>query len=230
MAALNGRRALVVGGSGGIGRSVSLCLASLGADLCIHGGHDQSKLDDAARAAKSFGVSVTTCLRDLSGAEDAGGLLAAAGHVDILVVSYGPYLEAAVHQTSLESWDRMVSLNLTLPGVLVSEVLAGMAERKWGRIVLFGGPRSDRIEGYRSIAAYAAAKAGLASLTRSIALQYAASGVRCNMICPGYVDTEYYSESKRSLTRLWAEWCPSMKSRHSFVTSWRPNLTQSTVP
>jgi NAD(P)-dependent dehydrogenase (short-subunit alcohol dehydrogenase family) len=201
MALLEGKHALVVGGSGGIGRALSLSLASPGARLCIHGGHDGNKLESTAHDARELGAEVTTHLEALSGPEQAANLLEAAGQVDVLVVAFGPWLEAPIAGMGVSEWSRMVSLNLTLPGVLASMVLPGMAERNWGRIVFFGGPRSDRLEGYRRIGAYAGAKAGLASLTRSIALQYAASNIRCNMICPGYVDTEYYSDSQRARAR-----------------------------
>jgi 3-oxoacyl-[acyl-carrier protein] reductase len=200
---LSGRRAFVVGGSGGIGAAISVALARSGAGLLVHGGHNRDKLDLVAAQARGYGVTVGTCLRELVNASDAEVLLDIAGEVDVLVVSFGPYLEAAVGETSADQWARMVGLNLTLPALLVSSLLPGMVDRGYGRIILLGGPRSDRLDGYLQIAAYGAAKHGLASLARSVARQYASRNIRCNMICPGHVDTEYSTdeEKKRGASR-----------------------------
>lgn len=195
---LKDRRALVVGGSGGVGAAVSAALADRAAAIVIHGGHIGEKLERAAASARARGARVETVLREITSPSDAGTLVEAAGETDILVVSFGPYMSAPIHRTSDAQWEEMVGLNLTLPAILVSRLLPGMISRGYGRILLFGGPRSDRSGGYRDIAAYAAAKHGLASLTRSVALQYGSSGVRCNMICPGYVDTEYQDEARKA--------------------------------
>lgn len=195
---LAGRRAFVVGGSGGIGAAVSVALAQRGAQLFIHGGHSPDRLEAVAVRARSHVEPVATHLREIVEPSDARTLLDFAGDVDVLVVSFGPYLEGLVGETSAEQWERMIGLNLTLPALLVSGVLPGMVDRGFGRIILFGGPRTDRSEGYQQIAAYGAAKHGLASIARSTARQYASRNIRCNMICPGYVDTEYYSDEQKA--------------------------------
>ena len=214
---LTGRRALVIGGSGGIGAEVSVALARAGADLVIHGGTSVERLDRTAGRARDAGgpdardtdaatpestrarpgvetilLAFDPCRLD----EQCGELLSRAGRVDIFVCSFGPYVESPIHDMTADGWRRMIDLNLTLPALVIGRLLPGMRERRFGRIVLFGGPRSDRIEGYRSIGAYAAAKTGLASLTRSVARQSAGYGITCNMIAPGYVETEYYDEQR----------------------------------
>ncbi len=193
---LTHRRALIVGGSGGIGAEVSRALARNGASLVVHGGHDREKLEAVAAAAREEGVEVVTLLREIVRAEDGLAILEASVPVDILIVSFGPYLEAGLHQTGVDEWKRLIELNLTLPALLLSCVLRQMRKRGYGRIVVFGGPRGDRLEGYTTIGAYGAAKHGLASLVRSAALQYAADHIRVNMICPGYVATEYYEPQR----------------------------------
>ena len=193
---LTGRRALVVGGSGGIGAAVTLALARCGAELVVHGGRDRERLERIAAAAGALTAEVRSFLLEITGPGDADAVLSAAGRVDILVVAFGPWMEAAVDATSPDEWRRMVDLNLTLPALLISAVIPGMKDRGYGRILVFGGPRSDRPEGYTRIAAYGAAKHGLASLVRSTARQYSAHNIRCNMICPGYVATEYYEPGK----------------------------------
>lgn len=82
----------------------------------------------------------------------------------------------------------MAMKNLAFPGALVSAVLPHMISSGWGRILLFGGTRTDTIRGFATNAAYAAAKTALASLAKSVALSYASSGITCNVICPGFID------------------------------------------
>mgnify|MGYP000918751515 CR=1 FL=1 len=91
----------------------------------------------------------------------------------------------------------IVYANLVFPGILVSAVLPHMADRGWGRILLLGGTRTDIVRGFRTNAAYAAAKTGLSSLVKSVALDYASRGITCNAICPGFVDTEYMDDAER---------------------------------
>jgi 3-oxoacyl-[acyl-carrier protein] reductase len=189
---LSGRHALVVGGSGGIGASVATDLARAGAEVTVHGGHDRERLDRSRKAVRGAGTLRDATLHPIEHADDGASLLERTGLPDILVCAFGPYLEQSFLDTPDDQFRRMVELNLHLPAVMIREVLPAMLERAWGRIVVFGGPRSDRIVGFRKIAAYAASKAGLASLVRSVALQCAGTGVSCNMIAPGYVETEYY--------------------------------------
>jgi NAD(P)-dependent dehydrogenase (short-subunit alcohol dehydrogenase family) len=98
----------------------------------------------------------------------------------------------------------MTELNLTLPGVLVSACLPGMMEGRFGRIILFGGWGTERLSGFRELAPYAAAKTGLGVLAASVAKAYAEYNISCTVICPSFVETEYYSseEKKRYKKRM----------------------------
>ncbi|MFW6328967.1 MAG: SDR family NAD(P)-dependent oxidoreductase, partial [Alkalispirochaetaceae bacterium] len=96
-------------------------------------------------------------------------------------------------ETTAADWRRMVDLNLILPGSLVSLLAPVMAANGWGRIVLFGGTRTEQIRGFRTIAAYSAAKTGVGSLVRSAAMEFGDRGVAINAVAPGYVQTEYLS-------------------------------------
>jgi NAD(P)-dependent dehydrogenase (short-subunit alcohol dehydrogenase family) len=119
------------------------------------------------------------------------------GAVDILVVAMGPIAYRSLAETDDSTWQQMVDLNLVLPGLLVSRYLPAMVAAGWGRIVLFGGPHGDTLRGFRTIAAYGAAKAGLASLCKSASQQTDGQNVAVNVIAPGYVDTEYLSPVQR---------------------------------
>jgi 3-oxoacyl-[acyl-carrier protein] reductase len=73
-----------------------------------------------------------------------------------------------------------------------------MIENGWGRILLFGGTGTAAIKGYRTTAAYSAAKTALGSLAKSVALEAGSRGVSCNVVCPGFVDTEYCGPADRA--------------------------------
>jgi NAD(P)-dependent dehydrogenase (short-subunit alcohol dehydrogenase family) len=101
-------------------------------------------------------------------------------------------------ETSAADWQRIIGINLTLPGILVSSYIGGMPARGWGRILLFGGTNTGSIRGFTTTAPYVAAKTALGTLAKSVAKNASAYGVTCNVICPGLTDTEYMDdEAKR---------------------------------
>lgn len=195
---LFGQRALVIGGSGGIGRAVTYALAEQGAEVVCHGGNDQKRLDRVVGYIRNHGGTATPLFRHLNRASDILPDLDHIGRIDILVVAFGPIRYGSLPVTSAEEWSTLVELNLALPGVLISRYLPEMVRRKWGRIVLFGGPRADQHRGFLEIPAYAAAKAGVVSLCKSAAAATDGKNVTVNLISPGYVDTEYLTETARA--------------------------------
>lgn len=199
-----GRRALVVGGSGGIGRAVALELASRGASIVLHGGSNATRLASTLGELDAIGAEAEGFLLDIDRPSRLVERLGSLGDLDILVVAFGPFLQKSLSETSVEEWERLALLDLALPGALVSALLPGMSSRGWGRILLFGGTRTDRLRPYSTNAAYAAAKFGLASLAKSIAAESAPSGVGCVLVCPGFVDTEYLDGPQRAGLELLA--------------------------
>jgi NAD(P)-dependent dehydrogenase (short-subunit alcohol dehydrogenase family) len=193
---LDGMHALVVGGSGGIGGAVAGALAEAGASLTIHG-RDPSRLARKAGALRLAGVRVDTIQADLSDGRPLEALVQAARTCDLLVVAYGPFVHKALARTTSDDW-RLVSLAcLALPGIIATEAAAAMAARGFGRILLFGGTRTDTVRGFLANAAYASAKTGLGVLVKSIAAEYGKAGVAAGLVCPGLVDTEYLDEETR---------------------------------
>lgn len=116
-------------------------------------------------------------------------VLALARKADILCYLWGPFLQRPLDETGPSDWDFMVSANLAFPGSLVSAALPGMRAAGWGRILLFGGTRTDEVRGFVTNPAYGAAKTGLSSLAKSVSLAYAREGITCNVLCPGFVDS-----------------------------------------
>ncbi len=175
------RKALVVGGTGGIGGAVSRLLVAAGARVTAVGRHPVP------------GASVVEC--SLDSRDNLGLVSSLAETADILCVAWGPFLQKPVEDTGAGEWDSVVYSNLVLPGALVSAALPGMLRNGWGRILLFGGTRTETVRAFRTNAAYGAAKTGISSLVKSVAAVHAGVGVTCNAICPGFVATEYASEA-----------------------------------
>lgn len=117
---------------------------------------------------------------------------------DILCMCYGPFLQKKIAQTSANEWLWTAKLNLALPGIVAGYAARFMERRGFGRILFFGGTRTNQINGFRTNAAYAAAKTGIASLTKSFALEFGESGISTAAIFPGFVQTEYVSAEKRA--------------------------------
>ena len=193
LSVFSGRRALVVGGSGGIGRAIALGLASRGASLLVHG-RSPGKVEGLVRAIVLSGGKAEGFYRDI---EAPGKFIAALepfGFFDILVVAFGPFVRKPLALHTSADWERMATLNLALPGALASRYFPSMRDRGFGRMLFLGGTRTDAVRGFLSNAAYASAKTGLDVLTKSIALEGASRNVAAVTLCPGLVETEYLDE------------------------------------
>ncbi|MBU0926652.1 MAG: SDR family oxidoreductase [Spirochaetes bacterium] len=195
-ARLRGLSALIVGATGGIGLAIAEAFAEAGARLVMHG-RDRARAEARASELRSLGADVSTICEDLSGGEPSRALLEAAASADILVVAYGPFVYKPLSETKGADWRLTALACLALPGTLATEAAAAMAARGSGRILLFGGTRTDAIRGFKANAAYAAAKTGIGVLAKSIAVEFGGKGVSCAVLCPGFVDTEYLDATTR---------------------------------
>lgn len=183
-----GKKAVVVGGTGGIGLSMARLLQGAGAEVHLIGRH------------KVLGFKNT--ILDLDDPENILELTEIVRLVDILVLARGPFLQKPLHETNPEDWQNTVYANTILPGILISSVLKNMCSSSWGRILVMGGTRTNTIQGFKTNATYGAAKTALSSLVQSVAISYGDKGVRCNALCPGFVDTEYIGfEEKNELAK-----------------------------
>lgn len=180
----------MLGATGPIGSALSVALARAGASLALHGGSDGEALDALARSCGGTPLApLRARLRDFRSALDAVEFLRELPAPDILCCAFGPFHRAPLAGHAAEDWSRMAELNLALPGALVSALLPGMLERGYGRFLFFGASAGEPPRGARTNAAYAAAKAGLAVLARSVAMDAQGRDIACTVICPGFVDS-----------------------------------------
>ncbi len=124
---------------------------------------------------------------------------ARSGDPHVLVSNAGQADASAFAETSRESWDRMLAVNLTGVFLCAREVLPAMLEARAGRIVNVASTAG--LKGYPKTAAYCAAKHGVVGLTRALALETAKAGVTVNAVCPGYTDTDMADAAAGNLMR-----------------------------
>ena len=184
---LQGKRALVTGGSRGIGQACAQALARAGAHVTVCG---RSARDLAAVAAQVNGSALEVDLLDRASTDR---MLAAAGDIDILVNNAGIAESASLERTSDELWDRILELDATAPFRVVRGLVPGMVKRGWGRVVNIAS--NAGVSGYGYTAAYCAAKHAMVGFTRALAIDLARTGVTINALCPGWVDTAMAAEA-----------------------------------
>ena len=177
MKRFDGKVALVTGGRMGIGLAIARKLRA-----------DGARVITAQRGQDPDFEGIEADLSDAEvPAQVVETVVARAGRLDILVNNAGFMQEALAEDMSLESWNRMIAVNLTAPFLLIKAALPHLRRVK-GAIVNIGS-----IEGIGcnpQHAAYSATKAGLHGLTRAIAVDHGAEGIRCNAVAPGWIDTD----------------------------------------
>ena len=194
-ASLEGRNALVTGGSRGIGRAIALELASAGASVVV--GYRSGKDEAEAVAEEAGGRAVQA---DVSDPEEAARLVADAGEPDVLVNNAGLTRDGLLPRMPDEDWRDVIETNLSSVFYTCRAAVRPMMKRRAGAIVnissvvgLHGNPGQTN---------YAASKAGIIGLTKALARELGSRGVRANVIAPGYITsrlTDEISEEMRSL-------------------------------
>lgn len=188
---LEGRTALVTGSAKGLGRRTALELASLGCDVALNYVHSEREADEAAAEIRALGRRAIAVRADIARAEEVERLVRETeerlGGVDILVNNAGPFIRERrlFADYTPEEIHYLMNGNLVGTMLLDHRVLPGMRRRGWGRIIHFGFGHASEAPGWPHRAVYAAAKVGLVSLTKTLAVEEAANGITVNMICPG---------------------------------------------
>ncbi|MFG1401188.1 SDR family NAD(P)-dependent oxidoreductase [Xanthobacter sediminis] len=192
---LEGRAVLVTGASQGLGAYFAEQLAAAGAKVALGARKQDACAAVADRIAAAGGTALPLALDVTDAASVAAGVAATAGafgRLDVLVNNAGVTATVPLMDMSEESWDRVVDTNLK-GAFLCAQGAARQMERQGGGVIVnVASILGHRVAG--QVAAYAASKAGLVQLTRSMALEWARHGIRANALCPGYVETDINSD------------------------------------
>lgn len=187
---LRGRHAVVTGGGRGLGATLAARLAASGADVTLMG-RTRADLDEhAAALSRTAGVRSRAVMCDVSRAPHVRDAFAdavnALGPVDILINNAGQSEAAWCQDMSIESWDRVMAVNLTGTFLCIQQVLPAMIAAASGRIVNVASIAG--LKGFGRVASYVASKHGVVGLTRAVAVETAKSGITVNAVCPGYTE------------------------------------------
>ncbi|KRE42751.1 SDR family NAD(P)-dependent oxidoreductase [Knoellia sp. Soil729] len=211
---LEGRTALVTGATRGLGRAFARAIAEAGGDVVIHG-RDAQAGEEVRAEVESLGRTAHVVLGELTSRESVDAVvaesLARAGSIDILVNNAG----ACVHRPALEvtddEWAQVIDTNLTALWRVSQAVGAHMVERRTGSIVNVGSISGMIVNRPQWQPAYNASKAAVHQLTKSLAAEWAPSGVRVNAVAPGYVKTDMAPVDEPQFQRFWIEDAPQQR-------------------
>jgi 3-oxoacyl-[acyl-carrier protein] reductase len=185
---LTGRTALVTGSTRGIGRAIAETLAGAGARVAVVG-RDAAKAQEAAAAvsngAQGFGADVGEPKSVVALVE---AVEAAFGQIDILVNNAGLTRDNILFRIKDEDWDTVLDANLRGAFIAIRAASRGMMKRRWGRIINIASIVG--ITGNKGQANYAASKAGLIGLTKSVAKELGSRNILVNAVAPGFIETD----------------------------------------
>jgi gluconate 5-dehydrogenase len=192
---LSGRRALVTGGSRGLGLAMAQALGEMGARIVITA-RKAAELDEAVAALRARGIHASSLVNDLAKFDDIKALVdavLASGPIDILINNAGTTWGAPAEEYPFEGWKKVLDVDLTGTFLLTQQIGArSMIPNRYGRIVNIAsvaGLQGSRPELLRAIA-YHTSKGGLVNFTRALAAEWGQHGITVNAICPGFIPSK----------------------------------------
>ena len=190
---LAGRVAVVTGGARGIGKAIAETLTGNGAHVAAFD----------LQAPDHPGILGVACDVSDEAAVDAAftRVEAELGRVSVLVLNAGIFPIVPFEEMTLELWNRTLAINLTGGFLCARRALPGMREQHYGRVVAMGSS-AGKAGGARAVAAYAASKAGLMTLAKSIANEYAAHGITSNALAPTLIETDMIEGMRELVSRI----------------------------
>ncbi|HEY6394932.1 MAG TPA: SDR family oxidoreductase [Candidatus Binataceae bacterium] len=192
---LRGHRALVTGASSGLGVDCAIALALAGADVALVARRGDRVVKLAERLAKTYGIRSVGVGADVTADRDLDRVMAdsaaAIGDIDILVNNAGVSPTGRAENFKRDQWDNAIAVNLTAPMMLSQRVARRLIEAgKPGRIINMVSIYASVASSVYRLSAYVATKAGLANLTRQLAVEWVQYGILVNAIAPGWIPTE----------------------------------------
>ena len=188
---LNGRAALVTGGSRRMGKVIALALARHGADVAITYRTRRAEALAVTAAIEALGRRAGAIRADLTRAAEGGRAVTSAsralGRLDILVNNVGAWLVKSVEATNLAEWREVLDSNLTATYLCSRAAVPLMRRNGWGRIVNLGAAGAYRAHGTARMASFYAAKAGIVAFTKSLAREVGQNGITVNVVSPGVI-------------------------------------------
>lgn len=184
--------ALVTGGGRGIGRAICLALAKAGFDVCINYAASAAAAEQTAEECKAFGVQAMTLQADVTDPTQCQALVETAaktfGRLDVLVNNAGVTADKLILRMQEEDFDKVINANLKGAFFCCKTACKLMMRQRYGRIINISSVVG--LHGNAGQSNYAASKAGLIGLTKSLAKEFAARGVTVNAVAPGFIETD----------------------------------------
>src|SRR5712692_10737380 len=204
METLNGKLALVTGGSRGIGAAVALALAGAGADLVINFRARAAEAEAICAAIRKLGRRALAIQADVSQSDQVKKMVAQVerelGAVQILVNNAGVARQIKLEDIAEADWDEHIDVNLKSAFLVTQAVLPQMRAQRWGRIINISSAAAQT--GGLVGPHYAASKAGMLGLAHSYAALLAKEGITANTVCPALVDTEMMRSNPRATSSV----------------------------
>lgn len=210
MKLLEGKVALITGATRGIGKAIALKFASEGADIAFTGKNITEAVEETVRQIESYGVKAKVYASDASDYNQAHELVKEIhtefGHIDILVNNAGITKDGLMMRMSEEQWDEVLTVNLKSAFNFIHACTPIMARQRGGSIINMTSVVG--VSGNAGQSNYAASKAGLIGLAKSIAKEMGPRGIRANCIAPGFIATDMTAALPENVREEWIKQIP----------------------